>query len=141
MYTPLVLLAAVQHGCRTAAKALLDLGRLGLQALRSRRGLAAENLFPLKQLALLQERKVRPRRADDSTRWMMATLSRMFLWRDALVCVQHQYAHPLAAQRIPAVLALEVQAAREIPPAPGPALVGPKDGRREPELGRGAHRQ
>ena len=88
MCTPLVLLAAVQHGCRTAAKVLLDLGRLGLLALRSRRGLTAENLFLRKQLALLQERKVRPRRADDSTRWMMATLSRMFSWRDALVCVQ-----------------------------------------------------
>ena len=27
---------------------------------------------------------MKPRRADDSTRWMMATLSRMFEWRDAL---------------------------------------------------------
>jgi hypothetical protein len=32
--------------------------------------------------ALFQERKVKPRRADDATRWMMATLSRMFQWRD-----------------------------------------------------------
>jgi hypothetical protein len=50
--------------------------------------LAAENLFLRKQLALFQERKVKPRRADDSTRWMMATLSQMFSWRDALMNVQ-----------------------------------------------------
>ena len=41
-----------------------------------------------KQLALFQERKVKPRRADDSTPWMMATLSRMFQWRDSLVNVK-----------------------------------------------------
>jgi len=35
-------------------------------------------------MALFQERKIKPRRADDATRWMMATLSRMFPWRDAL---------------------------------------------------------
>src|SRR5215831_9756294 len=55
---------------------------------RSRRALAAENLFLRKQLALFQERKVKPRRANDSTRWMMATLSCMFPWRGALVNVQ-----------------------------------------------------
>ncbi len=37
--------------------------------------MAAENLFLRKQLALFQERKVKPRRSDDATRWMMATLS------------------------------------------------------------------
>jgi hypothetical protein len=39
-------------------------------------------------LALFQERKVRPRRADDSTRWMMAALLPWFAWRNALVKVQ-----------------------------------------------------
>jgi hypothetical protein len=60
---------------------LVDLCRLRLLLLRtrSRVALAAENLSLRKQLALFQERKVRPRRADDSTRWMMATLSRIFL--------------------------------------------------------------
>ena len=52
--------------------------------MRSRRALAAENLFLRKQLALFQERKVKPRTADDATRWIMATLSRLFAWRDAL---------------------------------------------------------
>jgi len=39
-------------------------------------------------LALFQERRVKPSRADDSTRWMMAALSRLFNWRVALVAVQ-----------------------------------------------------
>ena len=80
----LVFLAALRHCLVTAAIVLLDCGRLLSISLRSRRTLAAENLFLRKQLALFQERKVRPRRATDSTRWMMATLSRMFEWRDAL---------------------------------------------------------
>jgi hypothetical protein len=48
--------------------------------------LAAENLFLRKQLALFQERQVKPHRADDPTRWMMAVLSRAFDWRAALGC-------------------------------------------------------
>src|SRR5262249_2216399 len=55
---------------------------------RSQYSLAAENLFLRKQLALFQERKVKPRRADDATRWLMATLGRMFQWRNALVSVK-----------------------------------------------------
>ena len=50
--------------------------------------MVAENLFLRKQLALFQERKVRPRRADDSTRWVLATLSRLFPWRGALMNVK-----------------------------------------------------
>ena len=65
-----------------------DLVRLAFLATHSRRALAAENLFLRKQLALYQERSVKPRRADDAARWMMATLSRMFCWRDALVNVK-----------------------------------------------------
>jgi hypothetical protein len=83
-----MLLVALQHCFRTAAMTLIDLTRFVLLAAHSRRALAAENLFLRKQLALFQERKVKPRRADDSTRWMMATLSRMFPWRDALVNVK-----------------------------------------------------
>jgi hypothetical protein len=40
------------------------------------------------RLAMLQERKVKPRRTDNATRWTMATLSRMFPWRNALVNVK-----------------------------------------------------
>jgi hypothetical protein len=67
---------------------LFDLGRLLVLALRPRAALAAENLFLRKQLALFQERKVKPHRATDATRWVMASVSWWFLWRTALVVVQ-----------------------------------------------------
>ena len=81
-------LRAVAHCFRTLSLVVFDLVRLAFLSARSRSTLAAENLFLRKQLALFQERKAKPRRADDSTRWMMATLSRMFEWRDALVNVK-----------------------------------------------------
>ncbi|MGA9723787.1 MAG: helix-turn-helix domain-containing protein [Candidatus Binatus sp.] len=56
--------------------------------LRSRTSLAAENLFLRKQLAFYQERKVKPRRADNPTRLTLVLLSRWFDWRDALVVVR-----------------------------------------------------
>ena len=79
---------SLAHFFRTFSQVLVDLGQLMFLFSRPRVALAAENLFLRKQLALFQERKVRPRRADDSTRWMMATLSQMFQWRDALVNVK-----------------------------------------------------
>ena len=84
MPAPLVLFVALRHCFVTAISVLLDLVRLATIGVRSRRTLAAENLFLRKQLALFQERKVKPRRADDSMRWIMATLGQMFEWRDAL---------------------------------------------------------
>jgi putative transposase len=50
--------------------------------------LAAENLFLRKQLAFYQERKVKPRRADNPTRLTLVLLSRWFNWRDALTVVR-----------------------------------------------------
>jgi putative transposase len=50
--------------------------------------LAAENLFLRKQLALYQERHVRPRRTTDATRIAMIWLGRWFDWRQALAVVQ-----------------------------------------------------
>src|SRR6185437_3181657 len=88
MPAPLIFFRAAGHCMRTVWLVVFDLVRLAVLAAHSRRSLAAENLFLRKQLALFQERKVRPRRADDSTRWMMATLSRMFSWREALVSVK-----------------------------------------------------
>lgn len=79
---------AVAHCFRTLSLVVFDLVRLAFLAAHSRSALAAENLFLRKQLALFQERKVKPRRADDSTRWMMATLSRIFKWRNGLVNVK-----------------------------------------------------
>src|SRR5215468_3510406 len=72
------LFRTVAHCFRTIVPVVIDLIRLAFLAVHSRRALAAENLFLRKQLALFQERQVKPRRANDSTRWMMATLSRMF---------------------------------------------------------------
>ena len=82
------LIRTVAHCFRTISSVAVDLVRLAFLAAHSRRALAAENLFLRKQLALFQERKVKPRRANDSTRWVMATLSRMFPWRSALVNVK-----------------------------------------------------
>ena len=56
--------------------------------LRSRTSLAAENLFLRKQLAFYEERKVKPRRADNPTRLILVLLSRWFNWRDALTVVK-----------------------------------------------------
>ena len=80
--------ATLRHYVLTTFSVLLDLGRVLLSALRCRAALAAENLFLRKQLALFQERKVKPRRAADSTRWSMATVSRWFDWRRVLVVVK-----------------------------------------------------
>jgi hypothetical protein len=63
-----IFLTALRHCGLTACIAVFDLGRLFLMAVRPRAALAAENLFLWKQLALFQERKVKPRRADDGTR-------------------------------------------------------------------------
>src|SRR5215469_3208934 len=65
-----------------------DLVHLLVLVSRSRRALAAENLFLRKQLALFQERKLKPHRVHDSTRLVMVILGRMFSCRDAMVNVQ-----------------------------------------------------
>jgi len=79
---------AVAHCFRTLSLVVIDLVRLASLAAHSRGAVVAENLFLRKQLALFQEREVKPRRTDDSARWMMATLSRMFPWGNALVNVE-----------------------------------------------------
>jgi putative transposase len=65
-----------------------DGGRFLLLFLRPSPALAAENLFLRKQLALYQERQVKPRRATDATRLALVWLSRWFDWRQALALVQ-----------------------------------------------------
>jgi putative transposase len=79
----------IQHGFRTLVGLIPGFFLFPLLRLRSRSALAAENLFLRKQLGLFQELKVKPRRPDDSTRWLMAAaLSRLFNWREALVVVK-----------------------------------------------------
>jgi len=59
---------------------------LGL-SLRPSPALAAENLFLRKQLALYQERQVKPRRATNAVRVAMIWLAGWFNWRSALSIV------------------------------------------------------
>src|SRR5215831_11578366 len=82
------LFRTVAHGFRTIVPVVIDLIRLAVFTAHWRRALAAENLFLRKQLALFQERKVKPRRANDSARLRMVILSRMFRWRGSLVNVK-----------------------------------------------------
>ncbi len=65
-----------------------DLVHFLCRGLRARTSLAAENLFLRKQLAFYQERKVKPRRADNPTRLTLVLLSRWFNWRGALTVVR-----------------------------------------------------
>jgi putative transposase len=67
---------------------LADIVHFVCLGLRSRSSLAAENLFLRKQLGFYQERKVKPRRADNPTRLTLVLLSRWFNWRDALIVVR-----------------------------------------------------
>jgi putative transposase len=60
---------------------------LGL-CLRPSPALAAENLFLRKQLALYEERQVKPRRATTTMRLAMVWLSSWFAWRSALRIVK-----------------------------------------------------
>jgi putative transposase len=56
--------------------------------LRSPTALAAENLFLRKQLALYQERQVKPQHATNAIRLALVWLTRWFDWRQAFVIVQ-----------------------------------------------------
>lgn len=56
--------------------------------LRSPAASAAENLFLRKQLALYQERHIKPQRATDATRLSLVWLAHWFDWRQALAVVQ-----------------------------------------------------
>src|SRR5215471_5207704 len=71
---------------------VLDLVGDGLRFLdltaQSRSALSAEILFLRKQLAFYEERKIEPRRLNDSARFSLALWSRLFDWRDALVIVK-----------------------------------------------------
>src|SRR5215510_6366743 len=65
-----------------------DTVRFLLLCLRPPVALVAENLFLRKQLAFYQERRIKPRRATNATRFTLVWLSRWFNWRQALAMVQ-----------------------------------------------------
>jgi putative transposase len=72
----------------TIRRLLCDVVTLARLALTPRAQLAAENLFLRKQLALYQERCVKPRRSDPATRVILVLLSRLLEWRSLLTVVQ-----------------------------------------------------
>ena len=54
----------------------------------SNESLLAENLFLRRQLAQCKERGIKPKSVDAPTRVVLAVLSRLFDWHDALVVVR-----------------------------------------------------
>jgi transposase InsO family protein len=80
------------HDIRQLASLLLklnaDAGRFLVLCLRPTPALAVEILFLRKQLALYEERQVKPRRATNATRIVMVWLSHWFEWRSALRAVK-----------------------------------------------------
>jgi putative transposase len=84
------LLHNMLHLADTLLTLLVDVVRFLRLCLRPAAGLAAENLFLRKQLALYQERKGKPRRATPATRLALVWLGRWFEWRQALAIVQPQ---------------------------------------------------
>jgi len=82
------LLHHVLHLVGTLLTLLIDVVRFLRLCLRPAPVLAAENLFLRKQLALYQERHIKPRRATDATRLALVWLARCCDWRQALAVVQ-----------------------------------------------------
>jgi transposase InsO family protein len=76
------------HRARTLLMLLMDVWRFLRLCLCPSPALAAENLFLRKQLALYQERQIKPRRPTQATRMALAWLAGWFDWRQALVLVQ-----------------------------------------------------
>jgi putative transposase len=72
----------------TLLRLLYDASYYLLLCLRPAPVLTAKNLFLRKQLALYQERNVKPGRATNATRITLVWLGRWFDWRQALALVQ-----------------------------------------------------
>ena len=83
-----VWLKAFRHCAGTIYHVLFDLVELLSLAAESKSALMAENLFLRKQLALYQERRVKPRRPDPATRVVLVLLSRLLDLRALLTVVQ-----------------------------------------------------
>jgi hypothetical protein len=81
---------------------------LGL-LVRRRKAIAAENLFLRRQLALYQERKVRPRRIDRATRIRLALLSKIIQLPRCARCGSTEDVDWLASSRVSTSVALEIK--------------------------------
>ncbi len=75
----------VFHICKDLLSGALQLLRL---TTRSQVALTAEILFLRKRLALYQERKIKPRRFNDSARLSLLLLAKLFDWKKALINVK-----------------------------------------------------
>src|SRR5207302_8831804 len=82
------LLHNVWHFTSTLLTLLVDVVRFLRLCLRPPSALAAENLCLRKQLALYQERHIKPRPATNAVRCTLLWLARWFDWRQALAVVQ-----------------------------------------------------
>ena len=85
-----------------------------------------------------RERRVKPRRADDATRITLVMLSRLIDWRAVLTIVTTRHADPVASQRVPALLAVEVEEARPASTTGGCPAADCRHGSCECDVGRGA---
>ena len=120
---------------RTILHVVGDLASLMSSTMRSRAQLAAENLFLRKQLAMYQERRVKPRRADDDMRITLVALSRFLEWRRLLTVVKPETL--IRWHRIPTVLAPEIVPARAPADSSRPAAAHCHNGGGESDMGRG----
>jgi hypothetical protein len=118
----------------TIRRLLVDVVTLAGIAVTSRSQLVAENLFLRKQLALYQERRVKPRRTDPATRVVLVLLSRLAGLARAPHGGPARHAHPVASSGLAAPLAAEV-ATRPAAHSEGVAATHREHGPREPDLG------
>src|SRR5215813_12809408 len=80
-----LLVRAVTHALRISSSVAFDLVRLAFLTVRSDSSLGCGESFSAQTAGALPGAQGE---ADDATRWMMATLGRMFPWRNALVNVK-----------------------------------------------------
>jgi len=88
MRTLLSLLSNFSQAASPLRMLLVDTLHVLRLCLRSPTALAAENLFLRKQLALYQERQVKPQQATNAIRIALTWLARWFDWCQAFVIVQ-----------------------------------------------------
>ena len=118
----------------TIRRLLLDVLTLAGLAVTSRTQLVAENLFLRKQLALYQERRIKPRRMDPATRVVLVLLSRLLDWRGLLAVVQPDTLIRWHRSGLATPLAVEV-AAGTAAHSEGVAATDREHGPGEPDLG------
>jgi len=75
---------------RLLLRLLADVGRFTSLLFKPRQAIAAENLILRRQIALFEERGMKPRRIDPTTRLSLAIWTRLCNWRSCLTVVRPQ---------------------------------------------------